>query len=150
MTILDAHLLCSLFFFYAKKEGLNKCYIKGYFVHIHSVEEVQQQVLKYINVIARPMILAKEDPPPTWTHANIDYTVIPISFIIWFYAITSALFNVCTVKSTPRYTLTYIHTYIHTYHSRFIPEGIAEVFLRDTYVLPKLVSYEEHCRRDRW
>jgi hypothetical protein len=42
---------------------------------------------------------------------------------------------------------------IHTYHSRFIPEGVAEVsqiFLRDTHVLPKLVSNEEHCRRDRW
>ncbi|CAG9796424.1 unnamed protein product [Diatraea saccharalis] len=50
------------------------CLNRGYFVHIHSVEEVQQQVLKYINVIARPMILAKEDPPQTWTHANIDYT----------------------------------------------------------------------------
>jgi hypothetical protein len=45
------------------------------------------------------------------------------------------------------------NTYIHTYHSSFIPEGVAEVsqiFLRDTHVLPKLVSYEEHCRRDRW
>jgi hypothetical protein len=43
--------------------------------------------------------------------------------------------------------------YIHTYHSRFIPEGVAEVsqiILRDTHVLPKLVSYKEHCRRDRW
>jgi hypothetical protein len=43
--------------------------------------------------------------------------------------------------------------YIHTYHSRFIPEGVAEVsqiFLRHTYVLPKFVSYEEHCRRERW
>jgi hypothetical protein len=43
--------------------------------------------------------------------------------------------------------------YIHTYHSRFIPEGRAEVsqiFLRDTHDLPKLVSYEEHYRRDRW
>ncbi|XP_028158814.1 voltage-dependent calcium channel subunit alpha-2/delta-4 isoform X1 [Ostrinia nubilalis] len=50
------------------------CLNRGYFVHIHSVEEVQQQVLKYINVIARPMILAKDEPPPTWTHANIDYT----------------------------------------------------------------------------
>jgi hypothetical protein len=42
---------------------------------------------------------------------------------------------------------------IHTYHSRFIPEGVAEVcqiFLRDTHVLQKLISYEEHCRRDRW
>jgi hypothetical protein len=42
---------------------------------------------------------------------------------------------------------------LHTYHSRFIPEGVAEVsqiFLRDTHALPKLVSYEEHCSRDRW
>jgi hypothetical protein len=32
---------------------------------------------------------------------------------------------------------------------RFIPEGVAEasqIFLRETHVLPKLVSYEEHCR----
>jgi hypothetical protein len=42
---------------------------------------------------------------------------------------------------------------IHTYHLRFISEGVAEVFqiiLQDTHVLPKLVSYEEHCRRDKW
>ncbi|KPI95038.1 Voltage-dependent calcium channel subunit alpha-2/delta-4 [Papilio xuthus] len=50
------------------------CLNRGYFVHIHSVEEVQQQVLKYINVIARPMILEGREPPPTWTHAAIDYT----------------------------------------------------------------------------
>jgi hypothetical protein len=40
---------------------------------------------------------------------------------------------------------------LRTYHSRFIPEGVAEVsliFLRDTHVLPKLVGYKEHCRRD--
>jgi hypothetical protein len=40
---------------------------------------------------------------------------------------------------------------LNTYHSRFIPKGVAEasqIFLRDTHVLPKLVSYEEHCRRD--
>jgi hypothetical protein len=45
-------------------------------------------------------------------------------------------------------TFIIIHTYIHTTH-----EGVAEVsqiFLRDTHVLPKLVSYEEHCSRDRW
>jgi hypothetical protein len=50
-------------------------------------------------------------------------------------------------------SLTKIYTYIHTYHSRFIPEGVAEVsqiFLRDTHVLPKFVSYEENCERDRW
>jgi hypothetical protein len=45
------------------------------------------------------------------------------------------------------------YKYIHTYHSRFIPEGVAQVsqiFLRDAHFLPKFVSYEEHCRRDRW
>jgi hypothetical protein len=39
------------------------------------------------------------------------------------------------------------HTYIP------LPEGVAEVsqiFFRDTHILPKLISYEEHCRRDRW
>jgi hypothetical protein len=42
---------------------------------------------------------------------------------------------------------------VHTYHLRFIPEGVVEIsqiFLRDTHVLPILVSYEEHCKRDRW
>jgi hypothetical protein len=41
---------------------------------------------------------------------------------------------------------------IHTTHA-LSPKGVAEVsqiLLRDTHVLPKLVSYEEHCRRDRW
>jgi hypothetical protein len=34
-----------------------------------------------------------------------------------------------------------------------IPEGVAEasqVFFRDAHVLPKLLSYEEYCGRDRW
>jgi hypothetical protein len=38
----------------------------------------------------------------------------------------------------------YIHTYIH---SRFIPEGVAEVsqiFLRDTHILPKFVICLPH------
>jgi hypothetical protein len=39
---------------------------------------------------------------------------------------------------------------IHTYHSRFIPEGVSQIFLRDTHVLQKLLSYEEHCKRDMW
>jgi hypothetical protein len=52
------------------------------------------------------------------------------------------------LTQTPHETtkkITYIH--IHTYYSSFIPEGVAEVsqiFLRDTHVSPKLVSYEEH------
>jgi hypothetical protein len=41
-------------------------------------------------------------------------------------------------------TSTYINTSIHTYHSRFITESVAEtseIFLRDSHVLPKLLSY---------
>jgi hypothetical protein len=41
----------------------------------------------------------------------------------------------------------------HKYHSYLIPEGVAEpcqIFLRDAHVLPKLLVYEEQCRRDRW
>jgi hypothetical protein len=37
------------------------------------------------------------------------------------------------------------NTDIQTYHSHFIPEGAAEVsqiFLQETYVFPKLLSYE--------
>jgi hypothetical protein len=41
---------------------------------------------------------------------------------------------------------------LHTYHSSFIPEGVAEasqIFLRNAQVLPKLVSCEEYCTRER-
>jgi hypothetical protein len=56
-----------------------------------------------------------------------------------------------TLSALTAGSLLYRYRLIHTYHSRFIPEGVAEVsqiFLQDTHVLPKLASYEEHCRRD--
>jgi hypothetical protein len=57
-------------------------------------------------------------------------------------------------KSYSKYNLfqILINHNIHTYHSRFIPKGVAEVsqiFLRDTHILPKFISYDEYCRRDR-
>jgi hypothetical protein len=39
-----------------------------------------------------------------------------------------------------------------THHSQFIPEEVAEtsqMFLRDTRIIPKLLSYEKYFRRDR-
>jgi hypothetical protein len=45
------------------------------------------------------------------------------------------------------------NTNLYTYHFRSIPEGVAEasqILLQDAHVLPKLLSYEELCRRDRW
>jgi hypothetical protein len=44
-----------------------------------------------------------------------------------------------------------IKIYIHTNHSRFNPKWVSEasqILLRDAYVLPKLLSCEEYCRRD--
>jgi hypothetical protein len=39
---------------------------------------------------------------------------------------------------------------IHTDHSLY-PRTVSQIFLQDAaHVLPKLFSYEEHCRRDRW
>jgi hypothetical protein len=44
----------------------------------------------------------------------------------------------------------YFHTYIpFTLYPRRDSRGI-QIFLWDTHVLPKWVSCEEHCRRDRW
>jgi hypothetical protein len=44
------------------------------------------------------------------------------------------------------------HTYIALtlYPLRGSKVEVSQIFLRDTHVLPKLVSNEEHCRRDRW
>jgi hypothetical protein len=47
-----------------------------------------------------------------------------------------------------------LHTYIQlTLTSPHIPkEGaeVSQIFLREAQVLPKLCSYEEYCRRDKW
>jgi hypothetical protein len=48
--------------------------------------------------------------------------------------------------------ISFSETYNKAYHSRFNPEGVAEasqIFLRDTHVLPILVSYEKHCKRGK-
>lgn len=51
------------------------CTNRGYYSHIKSMDEVSEDVLKYVNVIAQPLVIQGVKHPPTWTHAFVDYTV---------------------------------------------------------------------------
>lgn len=60
-----------------KEIQLYACMNRGFYSHIQSVDEVAEEVLKYVNVIAAPLVLQKKEHPPTWTHAYIDLTSNP-------------------------------------------------------------------------
>jgi len=47
----------------------------GSFAHVHSKDEVLESVLKYIAILARPLVLQAEKHPVTWSHAFMDVNV---------------------------------------------------------------------------
>lgn len=49
--------------------------IIGSFAHVHSKDEVLESVLKYIAVLARPLVLQAEKHPVTWSHTFMDVSV---------------------------------------------------------------------------
>ncbi|XP_023323136.1 voltage-dependent calcium channel subunit alpha-2/delta-3 isoform X8 [Eurytemora carolleeae] len=51
------------------------CTNKGYFTHVTTLAEVKEQVLKYIPVMARPLVLLREQHPVRWTGVYADIEV---------------------------------------------------------------------------
>ena len=50
--------------------------ISGYFTHVTTLGEVKEQVLKYIPVMARPMVMYRDKHPIVWTGVYADIEVI--------------------------------------------------------------------------
>ncbi|XP_046457590.1 voltage-dependent calcium channel subunit alpha-2/delta-3-like isoform X4 [Daphnia pulex] len=59
------------------------CENKGYFARVTSLAEVREQVLKYIPVLSRPMVMYQKDHPVIWTSAYIDIAEPKLSDWLW-------------------------------------------------------------------
>ncbi|XP_067621341.1 voltage-dependent calcium channel subunit alpha-2/delta-3 [Eurosta solidaginis] len=53
------------------------CLNRGYYSHVQTLDEVHEEVLKYVDVIATPLVLQNKEHPPTWTHSFTDRTYEP-------------------------------------------------------------------------
>ena len=54
---------------------LNLSHFLGYFTHVTTLGEVKEQVLKYIPVMARPMVMYRDKHPIIWTGVYADIEV---------------------------------------------------------------------------
>lgn len=51
------------------------CLNQGFYVHLSTLAEVREQVLNYIPVMARPLVLGRQDHPVIWTQVYADIEV---------------------------------------------------------------------------
>ncbi|XP_033328021.1 voltage-dependent calcium channel subunit straightjacket isoform X2 [Megalopta genalis] len=59
------------------------CANRGYFVHLCTLAEVREQVLKYVPVMARPLVLGRNDHPTIWTPVYADITDPKMTDWLW-------------------------------------------------------------------
>ncbi|RZB94401.1 voltage-dependent calcium channel subunit alpha-2/delta-3-like, partial [Asbolus verrucosus] len=60
------------------------CANRGYYVHLSTYAEVREEVLHYIPVMARPMVLnATQKPNPTWSPVYADVTDPKLTNWLW-------------------------------------------------------------------
>ncbi|KAF4528188.1 hypothetical protein B566_EDAN014013 [Ephemera danica] len=55
------------------------CLNRGYYTHMQTLEEVREEALRYLNVIARPLVLEGTHHPIVWTHAYADFQDAKVS-----------------------------------------------------------------------
>ncbi|XP_075216891.1 voltage-dependent calcium channel subunit straightjacket isoform X2 [Lycorma delicatula] len=59
------------------------CANRGYYVHLSTTAEVQEQVLQYVPVMARPMVLQRDEHPIIWTPVYADITDPRMTDWLW-------------------------------------------------------------------
>ncbi|XP_050423837.1 voltage-dependent calcium channel subunit alpha-2/delta-3 isoform X2 [Adelges cooleyi] len=59
------------------------CANHGYFVHLSTVEEVREQVVHYLPVMARPLVLLQNYHPIIWTPLYADVTDPKMTDYLW-------------------------------------------------------------------
>ncbi|XP_044741328.1 voltage-dependent calcium channel subunit alpha-2/delta-3 isoform X3 [Chrysoperla carnea] len=59
------------------------CANQGYYVHLSTFAEVREQVLQYVPVMARPMVLSKSEHPVIWTPVYADVTDPKMTDWLW-------------------------------------------------------------------
>jgi len=59
------------------------CFNRGYFTHVTTLGEVKEQVLKYIPVMARPMVMYRDKHPIVWTGVYADIEDPKTSRWLW-------------------------------------------------------------------
>jgi len=62
---------------------LNLSHFLGYFTHVTTLGEVKEQVLKYIPVMARPMVMYRDKHPIIWTGVYADIEDPKTSRWLW-------------------------------------------------------------------
>ncbi|KYM97596.1 Voltage-dependent calcium channel subunit alpha-2/delta-3 [Cyphomyrmex costatus] len=59
------------------------CANRGYYVHLCTPAEVREEVLKYVPVMARPLVLGRTDHPTIWTPVYADVTDPKMTDWLW-------------------------------------------------------------------
>ncbi|XP_034938362.1 voltage-dependent calcium channel subunit alpha-2/delta-3 isoform X2 [Chelonus insularis] len=59
------------------------CANRGYYVHLSTFAEVREQVLNYVPVMARPLVLGRTDHPTIWTPVYADVTDPKMTDWLW-------------------------------------------------------------------